>query len=87
MVTGNAGGIDKVILDNKIPTSLGTFTTNAQFQITSDFIVLALLNATPEKSELESSLYSAINFPGTSESFSNVGLWSYYPSRGNWNRE
>ena len=81
------GGIDRALLNSGIPTGLATFNTNAQFQITSSYIVLALLNATPDKTEEESSIYASITFAGTGSSFDNKGLWSYYPSRKNWNRE
>ena len=37
--------------------------------------------------EIDSDLYASISFAGTSLNFSNIGLWSYYPDRGNWNRE
>ena len=83
----NGGGIDRALLNNGIPTALASFKTNAQFQITSSYMVLALLNATPDKDEEESCLYAAITFSGTGASFDNIGLWSYYPDRGNWNRE
>ena len=61
-------------------------------KLTSSYNILATLNATPDKTEAESSLYASINFYGTgssssSVSYTDVGLWSYYPSRGNWNRE
>ena len=49
------------------------------------------LSQFPSKTEEEASLYATITFRGTgtssSASFNNVGLWSYYSSRGNWNRE
>lgn len=87
------GGIYKTTLAEGIPGSaLTEFTTNAKFQITDSYYVTALLNATPEKTETESYLYCGIQVFGTdsanlSGSFDNVGLWSYYPERGNWNRE
>ena len=63
------------------------FETNAKFQITSSYIVLTLLNATPDQKELDSALYASITFTGGSYNFDNIGLWSYYPERENWNRE
>ena len=87
MLTGNSSGIKKARLTAGVPGEMLSFNTNAQFQITSNYIVLSLVNATPEKDELESSLYASITFAGTSYNFDNIGLWSYYPSRGNWNRE
>jgi len=85
-------GIEKVQLVDDIPAlSLGNFETNAQSQLLSSYIVMTLLNATPENTELESTLYAGINFAGTATStqatFKNIGLWSYYAQRGNWNKE
>ena len=30
---------------------------------------------------------ATITFSGSTYNFDNIGLWSYYPARGNWNRE
>lgn len=82
-----AGGIGRAIFNEEGNLEITTFKNNATFQITSSYIVLALINATPDKTESESNLYAAITFSGTGSGFSNIGLWSYYPDRGNWNRE
>lgn len=86
------GGVARVLLKDGIPESgLSEFQTNAEFQLSSSYLINALLNATPDKTEKESALYSAISFYGTGSSinvsYKNIGLWSYYPGRGNWNRE
>lgn len=91
-VNGTKGGIYKTTLEAGIPgKALVDFSTNAKFQIPSSYYVTVLLNATPENSELESCLYCGTQIYGTdtssTASFDNVGLWSYYPGRGNWNRE
>ncbi len=91
-IYNSAGGIYKTTLNDGIPAeSTVNFTTNATFQITTSYYVTCLLNATPEKTEKNSSLYCASQIFGNdsskSGSTSNVGLWSYYPERGNWNRE
>lgn len=83
----NYGGIDRATLENGIPKEQAPFETNAQYQITDSYIVLSLLNASPEQKELDSALYASVTFTGASYNFDNVGLWSYYPERGNWNRE
>lgn len=89
----SSGGIEKVQLGTgDIPaTKLGTFTTNAQSQLLTSYIVQMLLNATPDKDELDSILYASLTFTGTASSttasYSNIGMWAYYPERGNWNRE
>ncbi len=85
---GTAGGLSRATLTNGVLSSGTTsFSSNAQFQITSAYTVLTLLNASPEKTESESGLYASITFSGSSYNFDNIGLWSYYPERGNWNRE
>ena len=85
----SAGGIGRMLLKNGVPTQLASFETNAAFQITSSYKVVSLLNATPDLPELGSNLYASINFASASNSFDNIGLWSYYPERGlsGWNRE
>ena len=85
--TPKSGGIGRAVYNADGNLEITTFDNNATFQITSSYIVLALINATPDKTESESNLYAAITFYGTGSGFSNIGLWSYYPSRGNWNRE
>jgi len=87
--SSNYGGITRVLLDDKgIPAKSTTgFDSNADFQITTAYEVLTLLNATPDKSEAESALYSSIAFSGYSGLYENICLWSYYPDRGNWNYE
>lgn len=85
------GGITKSDLNNGVPTGTTKFKTNAESQITSGYHVYALLNANPAEAELASALYAAIGIAGTGSStgvaYSSIGLWSYYPARGNWNRE
>ena len=85
----SSGGIKRVLLANGIPAdSTSDFDSNADFQITSAYKVMALLNATPEKTEADSALYAAITCGYSSSGLdANKGLWSYYPARGNWNRE
>lgn len=89
--TSSFGGIQKVDLeeDHTPKTELGTFTTNAQTQLLTSYMLSVLFNTNPADNELDSSLYAGLYFIGSSisGSFNNEGLWSYYPSRGNWNRE
>ncbi|MCR5285716.1 MAG: hypothetical protein K6D95_08970 [Treponema sp.] len=90
--TSSTGGITKVQLNDSIPeTSLGTFTTNAQTQLLTSYLLTLVFSTYPDKAELDNALYAGLYFIGsgssTSVSYSNVGLWSYYSSRGNWNRE
>ena len=87
--SSDSGGITRVLRDEdgKPLDTTSDFTTNADFQITSIYKVLTLLNATPDKTEEESALYASITFSSYSGLHDNIGLWSYYPARGNWNRE
>ncbi len=91
--TSSAGGIVRTTLTDGIPgTILYDFTSNASFKLTSSYNILSLVNASPDKTEAESSMYATVNFYGSgssssSVSYDDVGLWSYYPTRGNWNRE
>jgi len=88
----SSGGIAKTTMTNGVPGSgLVDFDTNAESQISKGYIVYSLLNTNPAEAEKDSALYAAIGFASTgsssSVSYSDVGLWSYYPGRGNWNRE
>ena len=87
------GGIERVLLgtDGKPENTTAEFENNAKYQFTSGYILLTLLCADPSKKEAEASIYATISYRGSgssaSASFNDIGLWSYYPSRGNWNRE
>jgi len=91
--TTSSGGMVRTTLTDGIPANaLVDFTSNASFKLTTAYNIVASLNATPDKTEAESSMYATINFYGSgssssSVSYNDVGLWSYYPARGNWNRE
>lgn len=88
------GGIERIELDaetKKPKTETAKFTNNAEYQFTAAYIVMALLCADPAQTEADASMYATITYRGAgtsaSASASNIGLWSYYPARGNWNRE
>lgn len=87
------GGLVKTsIAEDGTPGSeLTEFQTNATSQLSSAYYILSLLCADPSKTELEATIYASMAFKGsgssTSVSYDGIGLWSYYPSRGNWNRE
>ena len=71
----------------------GDFETNARSVMYNPYIVRMLFCTDPSLGETDdgSALYSALQFQYTessaSASYKNVGLWSYYNSRGNWNKE
>ena len=82
------GGVRRALLTDGTPVSItDEFETNASTQLNSSYYVTAMLNATPGLNEADSALYAALSYSETSGYFANVGLWSYYPERGNWNRE
>ena len=87
------GGISRILLDSSgVPqSSTAAFTNNAPYQFTSSYILMTLLCADPSKDEAQASIYATITYRGssgsTSATFKDIGLWSYYPARGNWNRE
>ena len=82
-------GITKTTLDeNGVPGEIIVpFATNAAFQLTETYPVVSLINATPSNNENSSILYASVTFYGAKGVYDNIGLWSYYPERGNWNRE
>jgi hypothetical protein len=94
-----AGGVVKMnvnadgtpLLNSNNSAYLASFTTNAAIQLSSSYQIFTLLVADPSKDELDSIIYSSIGFKSsgtsTAVNYKNVGLWAYYPSRGNWNRE
>lgn len=90
--TTSSGGLKKTSLDKDgVPgTSLEDFKTNAKTKFNS-YHIISLLNATPGETEAKSDMYTSITFRGTGStsggSAKNIGLWSYYRDRGNWNRE
>lgn len=89
------GGIERIALgqDGKPENKTSAFDSNnnAKYQFTSSYILMTLLCADPDKNEAEACLYASVSFRGSGTSTSanpkNIGLWSYYPGRGNWNRE
>lgn len=86
------GGVSKTSLTAGVPgTSLEAFTTNATSQLASSYQIYTLLCVDSSKNETAASIYASMGFKGsgssTSVSYNNIGLWSYYPTRGNWNRE
>lgn len=92
--TSSSGGLVKTTFDSTtgVPgDSLTEFTTNAVSQLSSAYLINCILCADPSQEELEASVYAAMIFRGsgssTSVSYDAIGLWSYYPTRRNWNRE
>ena len=86
------GGIERVLIsDNVLEKELTDFNNNATYQFTTSYILMALLCTDPTQNEADATIYASVTYKGSSSSssasFTNIGLWSYYPGRGNWNRE
>lgn len=84
-------GVYRVLTVDGAITETASFTTNADDVMVSPYIVRSLICADPSLDEEETSMYSSLDYPYTESSvgssIKNRGLWSYYKSRGNWNRE
>ncbi|MBR5400289.1 MAG: hypothetical protein IK102_00645 [Treponema sp.] len=88
----NDGGIERIcITDGNLQDKTSDFTNNATYQFTSSYILPVLICADPSKKEEAACLYATVTYRGSDSSSSastkDVGLWAYYPARGNWNRE
>lgn len=88
------GGIYHLAIDQTtkdIASSLSGFNSNADAALTSSYQITALVAAFPKKPESENYIYAGANFKtaggSISVSYENICLWSYVPTRGNWNRE
>lgn len=88
------GGIYHLAIDQTtkdIASSLSGFNSNADAALTSSYQITALVAAFPDKPESENYIYAGANFKtaggSISVSYENICLWSYVPTRGNWNRE
>lgn len=88
-------GIFHLSLDaNGAPTSSAsnnTFLTNAADVMCEPYIVRSLLVVDPDKKEEEGIIYSSMDYIYTESTagttIENRGLWSYYPTTLEWNRE
>ena len=89
----NGNGIFRVTHNTagKPASSTSSFSTNAQSVMYSPYIVRTLFCVSPDLNETATTLYASLQFRYTAQSasadYGNVGLWSYYPTRGNWNKE
>ena len=88
----NGRGLQKTTNTSGVPgTSLSSFSTNADSALGSPYTIPALLCIDSSLSETGATLYASADFKRKSSSsggnYKDIGLWSYYPSRGNWNRE
>lgn len=91
ILVGTNSGITHHPLVSGIPGASVDFITNAAATLSGAYRILALLVVSPELKELQTPIYASQVYAGTGASnsaqFDHVGLWAYYPARGNWNRE
>ena len=92
LLVGTSAGISHHALSAAgVPSSSSTeFSTNAEATLSSQYNILAILVAQPEKSETETIIYASQNYTGSgsnSAQFNHICMWSYYPSTHEWNRE
>ena len=91
ILVGTDEGIKHAPLAAGIPGIAAPFTTNADSTLSSAYVINSILVVNPELPELKTSIYASQVYTGNGSSnsaqFDHVGLWAYYPHRGNWNRE
>lgn len=85
----DGGGLYRVQNEDGVPTGdEKSFDTNADVALGSPYTIRSIYCIDPAKNETDAVIYATADFSGsTSGSMDDIGLWSYYPSRGNWNRE
>lgn len=71
-----------------IPNSGNTsFSTNATSTLSSYYEIPSVLVIDPSQGEYSATIFASSITSSSSASLNNVGLWSYYASEGEWNRE
>ena len=68
-------------------TGNADFSTNADSTLSSYYEVPSVLVIDPAKTETDATIFASAVTSSTSASLGNVGLWSYFASTGEWNRE
>ena len=88
LIVGTSQGIKKIRLnDDGVPTAVVHWSTNAEAAISKVYEVKCLISVDSALSDTNGCIYAGVDFTGTGGTFKNICLWSYEPSRGNWNRE
>lgn len=92
ILLGTEGGAEHVAVAAGVPAgATSDFSTNADSIMSSTYEIWTVFSVDPSKTESENNMYSNMRFKYTASSasadYDDVGLWSYYASRGNWNRE
>ena len=91
ILVGTTAGITHHPLTGGVPGQRSKeFPTNAEATLSAQYTILALLVVKPELNELGTIIYASQNYTGSgsnSAQFDHICMWSYYPSRKEWNRE
>ena len=94
LLAGTTGGIIHTPLkadSNKIVAIPAAghvdFSTNADAALSSYYDVQAVLVVNPSNDETAATIFATAETSSTSASLNNVGLWSYFSSKNEWNRE
>lgn len=91
ILVGTDSGLKHITLSNGVPGVAAEFLTNASSTLSKAYSVLSILVANPELTETQTPIYASQVYTGNGSSnsaqFDHVGLWAYYPARGNWNRD
>lgn len=88
LLAGTSSGIVHTPITDYIPKN-GTsdFSTNAASTLSSYYEVPAVAVIDPSQTEKTATIFASAITSSTSASLNNVGLWSYFASKGEWNRE
>ena len=88
LLAGTESGIAHTPLTDNVPSNGNAdFSTNAESTLSSYYEVPAILVINPALEETGGTIYAASVTSSPNASLNNVGLWSYYASKGEWNRE
>ncbi len=90
LILGTSTGIKRLSLTSGVPASSATtFSSNASSILTNRIYMLYILN--PSVAEGADDEYACMTIYGTlssaTDSFSETGLYAFYPNRGTWNRD
>lgn len=81
------GIVHSPLTENKPAAGTADFSTNADSTLSSYYKVFALLVIDPAQTETGGTIFASSTTSSTSASFNNIGLWSYFASENEWNRE
>lgn len=88
LLAGTSDGIVHTPLVSNVPSyGNASFSTNADSALSSYYEVPALLVLDPLQKEISATIFATCLTSSTSASLNNVGLWSYFATTGEWNRE